>query len=537
MDEYPGNLLEEFTGDEEYQKRKVAEGMKLLEEIRLADELQRLNIQKRNEAELNEITDGEKRILRKYFTEDVSESSKFFRRHLPPSVDAVIAQTVNNVDSPVFNMDAEKVAPLLDALTKISPATIHEQYLQLHNNEYKMRLGTLIEPVSIDKKNKIGKAKIVICIAARNETNLSQTIAALEKSYGPGFAQDVAITIYHNYNGNFVDLPADVLADLNKVATYPNVAVIHEQLETGITTPEVKKVASDLLVNLIPREANPHILFADADIVEISPEAIQKSQALLDATKIPFGAITASELPDPELNAIFPLLYEYEIINNYVHDYQIINGHKKPVTLGGFTLTDKVSFAASGGWMPEELHEDMRFTQQLSLATCGFAQARHPVKDAHLDANVQVMFNPSRQVEAQLQRINGSSFSESNYKNRSGKKRIDWKKLKPEDVSLSPLLARETTIKGRTVMLHKFLTDNYPPDIQNWSIDKYTTSRVPTIQQGFLKYLTSLSDAKNYTFKVYDFGDGYEKIINTTTDKLNDIDLTKQVIVEVFETN
>lgn len=390
-----------------------------------------------------------------------------------------------------------QIRDMLAKLEDLPAEDIHESYVSLHSPEYNGRLQALTESLPSGKLEIFKSCKYAICICVRNEVMMRQTIEALAQSYGNEFSQDVGVLLYQNYTDRSLVSEAEI-TELQSIAQLDNVVVVEEQVAPDVRLAEVKKVASDILLNLLPADTDTTIIFTDADLVGLSASAIQQSEVGYRKRQregIPFAAATTGAYPDRRLKDRFPVLALEQMLNHYVNDHLIRHDIRNPKTIGSWIVASKRAFEACGGFIPEEMHEDMQLTTQLNLASGCYASGKHAVIDMGIEGTglVRAFYNPNREIEAILRGIEDSRFLSANYLQSMGAKRLDWMNLSFEEPP-HRLLKGQCEDADVDYVVKRYIVRNIPRfDIASWVNDQVRIRLLRAIQMAVLEYGASFN--------------------------------------------
>jgi hypothetical protein len=297
----------------------------------------------------------------------------------------------------------------------------------------------------------------------------------------------------NTFNNNKFTLAREEEDAIRQINQSPNVVVVSEELPPWIKSAEVKKVAADILLGLLPDQSDTTLVFTDADLVELSEQAIQRSEIGFRQRKqnnVPFTAATTAAYPDKSLTNHFPVLAFAQMLNHHVNDELIKNKVRSPSTVGSWLVTSKRSYEACGGFIPEEMYEDMNLTTQLNLASACYLTGEHAVVDMSLEdgSEVNAFYNPNRDIEAILRGVEGSRFLRENYLLMSGSKRLDWKNLSL-DGDPPRLLRREFNLDDAEYVIKSYIARNIPQaDMLSWIGDNKRVQLLRTIQVAVLQY-------------------------------------------------
>lgn len=287
-------------------------------------------------------------------------------------------------------------------VSQLSATEVHEKYWTIHSTEYKQRIDTLAEQVKAEKKEKIEQCKVLVVMAAMNETELELAYGALRDNYTSpeAFDAQVVLVIYHNHRENPGLIDPQVVQSVSLVTQFSNVVCIDEQVGTaaGINSDvaKAKKVAADVSLRLVGAQKK-QILFIDGDLRKISPRGtLEQMQSRLSVED---GDVALSTVycHDSRIDAHFPALAEYFRLVESISKQAQASSNDPVFTLGGFTMIDSTMFMAAGGW-PISKPEDIHFTYRLLHIFCRL----HVVRS--LFPYVRVEMDVGREVQSILER-------------------------------------------------------------------------------------------------------------------------------------
>jgi hypothetical protein len=188
----------------------------------------------------------------------------------------------------------------------------------------------------------------------------------------------------------------------------------------------------------------------------LSANGIQAAQQALESSSLPFAAVSTIQRPSEEVRLRFPLFYEKKMMDEEAYRALIEDDKKWFAFLGSFGVMTKKTFAGVGGWMPEEIHEDMRFDNQIQLASLCYGSQDTAVIPGSFRNGIVTEFNPDRDLLALHDKIGGSRFVPELYYKTSGSRRVDWQQI-PQSEDPTSLLSGELTAQGMISIAQQYI--------------------------------------------------------------------------------
>lgn len=239
----------------------------------------------------------------------------------------------------------------VEALKRVPTREIVPEYWQLHDSAYLRRLDAL--RAQLPDAFVTDDTRLVVVIAAMNETRVDRAVDAVSRGYEGTFERDVRVLVYHNYKS---EPDADVRAALDAVARRPNAFVVNERVGAINDVTMAKKVATDVAQRALGDDRPMPLLLTDADVVDLTEGAVTDGLAVLSEPGI--LATTPGYDYNPELRARFPVLRTLWDVERNMRTMLLAHGLNRPSNNGQFTLIDRAILAAVGGLKPVATFRD-----------------------------------------------------------------------------------------------------------------------------------------------------------------------------------
>lgn len=278
---------------------------------------------------------------------------------------------------------------------------VFEEYMLKHSPNYLGRLNLLLKGSNKDKSF-LNNKKVLVAVAAMNETSLLEMIQAFKDSYSGNFDEEVAFVIYHNYKDTAAIRP-EVRMSVNSVKELSNVLVVEEEVPQYNTTGMAKKLVSDIAITLQGPEMNLPLIMADADISSLTPDIIDNLLRDLDekgrlAAAPEFDYDDSYKIRYPVLGLIWDVRREIAIQETLLQKED-----SKHITYGMCYAINPRVLAMIGGIKPTEQFEDKYLTEELKETTMSYFLSQegktsvHPVAPSNTRGCI-VRITPDREI-------------------------------------------------------------------------------------------------------------------------------------------
>jgi hypothetical protein len=385
----------------------------------------------------------EERLRRQEYL-DFYDGTLFEGTYLPQKVSffpQILSLSQANKEGQLSRVD------FLKACSELSPSEVAKQYWSIHSTEYRARVQRLTEQVSAEKREKLQKCKVVVVMAAMNETELELAYQALQANYETPeqFHEEVMVMIYHNHKEKTSELDDDIAASAEDVAKHQNVVLLDEQVGPEVNVPsdvaKAKKVAADTILQLIGT-GHKQLLFIDGDLRKISPKGTLQKMSSQLSIENGVLALSTTYCHDSRIDEQYPALGNYFSLSESLVLQGMSTRDDSPYTLGGFTMTDSTMFMAIGGWpisKPEDIHYTYKLRyvfQNMNVVRTVFPQVRVEMDNGREIASII-------EKKSAFHRWEGQNHEE--YMQISGSKRLDWQNIPTDVIADVPLLHEQDT--------------------------------------------------------------------------------------------